>query len=311
MFPLLYCFPRWSAPTLTLLFAVSNHKIGPHLGFAGCALTARPTLEIFSLLPLNFHATNDDAYDALARHLSALKRALATLDVHSHAFTPVVSNRRPASRRIDSNTSHQIHSTTSLPSFVPPIFPHPAAFTYLVGDSQGLFEYEEEFKGRSLLFTAKMKNGNENICIKFVRRYGKDVHMWCAAEGFAPRLIAFEALAGGWWMVVMELLDKSWICLAETKDRREGLKENMHSVITKLHGANMVHGDLRDTNVMVKKDGGLAFMLVDYDWAGNLRDTRYPRHVNKAPELGRPQEVDDGMLILPQHDDFMLEKMFL
>jgi hypothetical protein len=33
---------------------------------------------------------------------------------------------------------------------------------------------------------------NEKICIEFVRYYSKDVHMFCASNGFAPTLEGFE-----------------------------------------------------------------------------------------------------------------------
>src|SRR5438552_19106158 len=36
-------------------------------------------MNVLSLLPLNFHSSDDEAYDALARHLSALKEALCNL----------------------------------------------------------------------------------------------------------------------------------------------------------------------------------------------------------------------------------------
>jgi hypothetical protein len=51
-----------------------------------------------------------------------------------------------------------------------------------------------------LLCKAKTQDGN-CICIKFVHRYGRDVHIWCAEKGFAPNLIAFKVLPGGWHIV--------------------------------------------------------------------------------------------------------------
>ena len=42
------------------------------------------------------------------------------------------------------------------------------------------------------------------ICIKFVRRYSSEAHLFCASRGFAPKLKGFDKLAGGWYMVVME-----------------------------------------------------------------------------------------------------------
>jgi hypothetical protein len=271
-------------------------------------------MEIFSLLPLNFHSTNDDAYDALARHLSALKNALRTLDVHTKEVNKHCRTYAPANPR----TRSMIRSSpSSLPPnvpegpntfFIPPIFPHPATFTPYGGHGQHSFVYEAKIAGRRLLFKAKTKDGNR-ICVKFVRRYGKDVHIWCAARGFAPDLIAYEGLPGGWYMVVMDLLDESWIPLADKKGHTEGLKERVHAAITKLHQAQMVHGDIRETNVMVR-DRGLDFKLVDYDWAGSQGHVRYPRHVNKAVGLGRPEDVEDGQLILTRHDELMLATMF-
>jgi hypothetical protein len=108
-------------------FVDSNAKIGTHLGFAGCALTSRPTMEIFSLIPLDFHSTNDDVYDNLARHISALKNALNKLDIHIDE----VKKRRPAAtspvkttasgRRIRSaiRPSHSPHLLAHLQILVP------------------------------------------------------------------------------------------------------------------------------------------------------------------------------------------------
>ena len=71
--PCLVIFLAGQSELFLLSLISSNDQVGPHIGFAGCALTGCPTMEIFSLLPLNFHSTNDDAYDALARHLSAIE----------------------------------------------------------------------------------------------------------------------------------------------------------------------------------------------------------------------------------------------
>src|ERR1700738_3232771 len=103
-------------------------------------------MEIFSLLPLNFHATNDDAYDALARHLSALKNALVALDVYIKTVDSRLRASAPSVISVASNylsSTRQTRSTVTrssrgplpasaqypLPPFVPPIFPYPAAFT--------------------------------------------------------------------------------------------------------------------------------------------------------------------------------------
>ena len=58
------------------------------------------------------------------------------------------------------------------------------------------------------------------------------------------------------------------------------------------------------------KDMGHKFMLINYDWAASLGEVKYPRHVNKAPALQQPDDVEDGQLILTEHDVSMLENMF-
>jgi hypothetical protein len=72
-----------------------------------------------------------------------------------------------------------------------------------------------------------------------------------------------------------------------------------------------VHGDIRDTNVMVRKDGEMGFMLVDFDWAGEIGVVRYPMNVNRAENLWRPDGASDGNVITAHHDIQMLEKMLL
>jgi hypothetical protein len=286
---------------------------GPHLGFAGCALTNRPTLEIFSLLPLGFHETNDDAYAALARHLCALKKALDTLDNHINEVDSRRALAFPATRltrwRSTRPSTFAGEPQELLASCLSVMYPYPVAFTpYGYHEEQKSFTYDAELEQRNLLF--KGKAAHEQICIKFVRKYGKDVHIWCADKGFAPRLIAFDELPGNWYMVIMDLLDESWVSMANTQVRPDGLKEVIHATITELHQAGMVHGDIRTTNIMVKKDGGTSFMLIDYDWAGKQGEVMYPRHVNKASGLGRPESVEDGRLITSEHDDLMMQHLF-
>ena len=119
-----------------------------------------------------------------------------------------------------------------------------------------------------------------------MHRYGKEVHLWCAGKGIAPELMGFEVLPGGWHMVVMEYLDKAWALFDDDKVKGiKGVKERFAIAIVELHEAGMVHGDIREANVMVK-EGGEVFKLVDFDWAGICGEVRYPRHINKAVELG-------------------------
>lgn len=68
-----------------------------------------------------------------------------------------------------------------------------------------------------------------------------------------------------------------------------------------------MHGDVRDTNIMLSPDGEI--MLVDFDWAGKAGEIRYPMNVNRE-DIWRPDGAVDGNLILADHDIAMLKKVF-
>jgi RIO-like serine/threonine protein kinase len=181
------------------------------------------------------------------------------------------------------------NSPTKKTPFTEPdvIYPYPKTFIHRETAEKQEFMFEAEMNRRSLLFTGKIIADNKRICIKFVHQYGSQVHLWFAHHHHAPDLIACDTLDGGrWWMVVMELLDVSWICLADAKNPSILLKDSILSTIKNLHSAGMVHGDLHDMNIMVKRDGGKEFMVLDYDWAGIDGQVRSPLFVNKAPDLG-------------------------
>ena len=274
-------------------------------------MTDRSTLEIFSLLPLAFHRDNERAHCDLARHLSALRKGISTLESRyneANALAQPSSRLDPPGRSIHRRRARMAPSP---PPEISRIFPYPTTFTPYgsTGNAKKSFTYCEEMKGRHLLFHGMV--GTSRVCIKFVHRYGANVHAWCAERAFAPKLIACEALHGGWFMVIMELLDKSWITLADMDAIPEGLRERVHDKFVSLHQMGMVHGDLRDTNIMVKKrDGDLAWILIDFDWAGNEGEVEYPMLVNNSPSLGRPADAHDGLPILAEHDDFMFEHVF-
>ncbi|KAG1790462.1 uncharacterized protein HD556DRAFT_731545 [Suillus plorans] len=76
------------------------------------------------------------------------------------------------------------------------------------------------------------------------------------------------------------------------------------------HRGGYVHGDIRDTNIMVKKDFSPGFMLVDFDWSGTIGEARYPVNVYQGERLWRPDGAEDGQLVMPEHDMQMLYAIF-
>ncbi|KIK92208.1 hypothetical protein PAXRUDRAFT_13348 [Paxillus rubicundulus Ve08.2h10] len=85
----------------------------------------------------------------------------------------------------------------------------------------------------------------------------------------------------------MDALSKDYVPLSRSSlsasaftDIRKKLKD--------LHNGGFVHGDIRDTNILVNNNG--KFMIVDFDWAGKINEARYPPYVNRE-DIWRPDET--------------------
>ncbi|KAG5635817.1 hypothetical protein H0H81_010047 [Sphagnurus paluster] len=270
--------------------------LGPTVVFAGAALTDRANMEIFSTLPLNFDTANDELFDTLARHLAALKRGIASLETYY--------------KELDQGTLR--------PADIPQAsFPYPTSFDNLREETVSSLTYDRKLAGRRLVFKGSIDKGKKPVCIKFVRHYGDKVHHWCAEKGIAPDLIGFQKLPGGWYLVIMEFLEEPWQLLWQLKrlstiSEPEILKERLRAALVEMHQKHMVHGDIRDTNVMLNMDVANIprFMILDFDWAGQVGEVKYPKLVNRQPELRRPDGVEDGKVILPVHDTAMVDSIF-
>jgi RIO-like serine/threonine protein kinase len=109
-------------------------------------------------------------------------------------------------------------------------------------------------------------------------------------------------------MVTMDVVGDGYRCF-DGASRGDRLYEEMREKLAGLHQAGFVHGDVRDTNVMVLQ-GSPGFMLVDFDWAGQIGEVQYPMNVNRGPDLVRPDGAYDGELIMADDDMEMLAIMF-
>jgi hypothetical protein len=200
--------------------------------------------------------------------------------------------------------------------------PYPRSYTHSSGQVHE-FSYDEtqNLRDRLIFFGETVGDAAaRKICIKFVRYYSREAHDFCTRKGHAPELIAYEPLAGGWNMVIMDVLDIDNGCLAQRPGSyrplsttavldRLPLKEAITSLIEELHNYNggYVHGDLRDTNLFVGDNQD--FMLLDFDWAGPIEKARYPIHVNRN-DIRRPDGALDGEKIVAKHDLDMLKDLF-
>jgi RIO1 family len=135
---------------------------------------------------------------------------------------------------------------------------------------------------KRFLYHAKMQNND--VFVKFTRRYCPDLHQFCAERGHAPKLLGYGTVPGGWHVVVMELIDldvnKTLAHYAPTHlDRWE---EDLTCLVEEFHREGLVHGDLRDVNLIVQRGEPERIILVDYDWGGKHGVVSFPsRHLHE------------------------------
>jgi hypothetical protein len=263
---------------------------GAHIDFSAAVWSTRPNVQVLSpALPLFCHRTDTRMRAMTARHFGALRNALRSLE---QCYDKELSNNEPLTRPIPNLE-----------------FPYPLSYTCINTSSIRHFRYLSHMDDSKLLFAAETADSDETLCIKFVRHYSKDVHTFCASEGFGPTLKGFEKLPGGWHMVVMEMIGEDYCRLMDFPPPYSHLDDIMGK-LTSLHQENYVHGDVRNTNIMVKKDGNQGFKLVDFDWSGRIGEVRYPMNVYQGQRLWRPREAEDGQLIKADHDIEMLKAMY-
>ncbi|TDL22222.1 hypothetical protein BD410DRAFT_898490 [Rickenella mellea] len=96
--------------------------------------------------------------------------------------------------------------------------------------------------------------------------------------GIAPAVIYFGELPGGWKVVVMECITTPFKLLSDCRmNERELLRPAIEAAVRTMHGARIVHGDLRGVNIY----GDLTSEVVkiidwDWDWADEAGKATYP-----------------------------------
>ena len=197
------------------------------------------------------------------------------------------------------------------------VYPYPTS--YPGADSTPVeFIYTGRLQDRlqCVTFKAKLRTSNKDVVVKFVTGYGENAHRLLADHGFAPELLYYGPLIrnGELYMVVMDFIDGE--NLADAFDQvhiLSGIHAEIKKAVKLLHAQDLVFGDLRRANVMLRKgwdddndDDDNAegkVVLVDFDWAGQRGVARYPMFVSPH----RPDGVRPHALVQPEHDLEMLE----
>ncbi|KAF8060635.1 hypothetical protein FPV67DRAFT_1631455 [Lyophyllum atratum] len=271
---------------------------GPHIYFAGAAWDGdRPNIQVLSAaLSFHMHRSDTTLRTLAARHLGAYRTAYESLKRYYNTELPNIATSTTSPRR--------------------GLFPYPTQFTAL-GGAKHEFDYLSQVMPDKLLFHGKQRLNGDGICIKFSRGYSKDAHLSCASTGAAPKLLGFDIVPGGWFMVVMEWFGEDYMSYFDYRhlplnshpELPRPLRDEIRRSITRLHATGFVHGDIRDVNLLVAKNGEAKFRLVDFDWAGRIGEARYPMNIYSGDDLWRPDSAYDGEPITVEHDVQMMEKM--
>ncbi|KAJ3887214.1 hypothetical protein GG344DRAFT_80954 [Lentinula edodes] len=186
-------------------------------------------------------------------------------------------------------------------------FPYPRS--YRSSGTTVKFTYIERVSQIRLVFTARTE-GDQDIIVKFgYGPYGVEAHQAAAESGFAPALLSHSNLAGGWWMVVMENLESDFQPCDDFDILEPSCKDAITESVSKFHKMGFVHGDLRDTNVFVRrKQDRWQCQLIDYDWAGREGEVVYPIGVYSTHIVWRPELHLDGQLITFEHDNLTVNE---
>lgn len=259
-----------------------DERKGPFLGIAGAVFTEHVQCEMLvPVLPLFWNRKSPEPRTQLARALAGVKRAVE-----------YVKKLYPGG---------QISPQESFSHG----YPYPWMYNDLKTNEPHTFTYDsiQPYENR-LLFCVRLAN-NAKLYVKFVKRYGKQAHEFCAERGRAPKLFGFKQLEGGWFMVVMECLQDfhGW------DNEPKAAQESLRVFISEYHRNGFVHGDLRRPNILISNSDCTDFKLIDFDWAGQYGAAHYPSMLN--PAIQWPTGVEIHAQIEFNHDIEMLDLLFL
>ena len=209
---------------------------GATLGFVGLAFTDRTNIQVLEQpIRLDYHHTDVKLRTMTARYLGALRKATDKLKHYYEHDLPQLEAPDSA-----------IGPDARLPCYI--------HYHDLDDSIKRSIRYISQPMPDNLVFFGE-SNGTE-VCVKFTTRYLREAHEVCASMGIAPPLRGFETLPGGWFMVVMDRIGDEFVAMDVSKSP---LTNELRGLVTKkttlFHQSGYVHGDLRDTNLMVRKDG--------------------------------------------------------
>ncbi|KAJ2935505.1 hypothetical protein H1R20_g1589, partial [Candolleomyces eurysporus] len=146
-----------------------------------------------------------------------------------------------------------------------------------------IVQYHPSRQSYRQLYLAQARSGGDVknlILVKFSRTYCIELHDYCFKNGHAPRILGFEHLPGGWYGIAMEYLSEA------SPIQSAQLEPQLTELVNGFHDKGLVHGDLRDVNIL--SAGDHQFWLIDFDWGGKDGEVEYPTsNLNLELTIGR------------------------
>ncbi|KAK9919159.1 hypothetical protein WJX75_009796 [Coccomyxa subellipsoidea] len=191
-----------------------------------------------------------------------------------------------------------------------PLGVRPALFMlYPLTDSVRWSEVQHLVNINSLLFFARDAQTKTPKVIKYVTKYGIEVHQALSDAGLAPVLYDTVHLKGGFmqdgWTRV-DMLSAEELSLVQPAVL--AALDRVHALLLP-NGGSVVLADCRTCNVMVKiVDGGAVDVrFIDFDWAGQAGVVQYPSFMNHQ-DMPWPDGVKEFEPALQIHDTRLLAR---
>jgi hypothetical protein len=119
------------------------------------------------------------------------------------------------------------------------------------------FSYEERIDKEKLVFYANTNQSvHSKFIIKFTRRYSPEAHCYLACREWAPRLRHCSPLPGmdrdfHGYLKLPRYTPLYGMTLSDNEKAKVRLKAR--KIVEKLRAGGFVHGDVRDTNILIDR----------------------------------------------------------
>ncbi|TFK50474.1 hypothetical protein OE88DRAFT_1808792 [Heliocybe sulcata] len=276
--------------------------MGSYMGFYGAAWDGR-CVKVEPLTPLfdlSTHWKERKARYAMAASLDALVAAISNITAHYRSIV-TDATENPQSSEADPRVEKARG--------------YPFLTSYNDGEREITFTYKARVYDTKLFFYATLDGPDAGDClVKFTPQYSEGAHSYLASRGLAPMLRRCVQISADWVAVIMDISPYKVLCDMDLSEAdKEKIRHKVKSALDTLHQGGFVHGDVRDTNLLVDvqslESEDVAIHLIDFDWAGRIGEAKYPLGINRT-SVKRPAGVEGGALIAESHDIGMLSYLF-